>query len=131
MISQSEKVQEQIEKLLNSGVRNKSELYSKLVVETGLPRSTIRRIARDFKKHLERKVVILTKGEILKEKEGVAYSFIPEAVRFFWQKKTQFDFNPLRCQICKRFVCYLNGDCEGSIICDDCQKKFPKEKRKK
>ena len=120
----------QIEVLILSGVTNKTQLYTRLVTKTGLPRSTIRRITSEYKKELVRKVMVLSTSENIKKFKSEQYSFVPVENRFFWQKKTQYDLVPVKCQICKKPICYLEGMCEGSLVCNECQIKFPKAKMK-
>ncbi len=67
MDSQAEKIKIQIEVLLRTGVTSKKQLYSRLETKTGLPRSTIRRIAGEYRKELERKLKVLTAVESKKE----------------------------------------------------------------
>jgi len=128
--SQPEKIKHVIDLLIESGVRNKTQLYSRLVTKTGLPRPTIRRISAEYKKQLMRKVMVLSDSKNMKKFKVEEYSFIPETIRFFWQKKTKQDLVSVRCQICKKQICYLEGMCEGSLVCNECQPKFPKEKKK-
>ena len=63
MDSQAEKTKHLIEVLLASGVTSKKQLYSRLETRTGLPRPTLRRIAGEYRKELERKLKILTDVE--------------------------------------------------------------------
>lgn len=63
MDSQAEKTKHLIEVLLASGVTSKKQLYSRLETRTGLPRPTVRRIAGEYRKELERKLKILTDVE--------------------------------------------------------------------
>jgi hypothetical protein len=48
-----------IEKYLNMGLTDKNEIYSKVIDELGVPRPTVRRIARDMRSEMVRKVRIL------------------------------------------------------------------------
>ena len=123
--SQSDKVKHLIDHFFKLGVTNKRELYTKIVIKTGIPRSTIRRIAGDYKKQLVRKVKVLTDKETLKRLQTSPYTFIPESIRFIWHKKTQNDFSSIRCEICKKPVCYMDGIYESNIVCHDCKIKFP------
>jgi len=131
LISQPEKIKHQIDLLIQSGVTNKRQLYSSLEIRTGLPRPTIRRITGEYRKQLVRKVMVLSNKENLIKFKEEKYTFIPEVIRFFWQKKTKSDFISVRCQICKKQICYLDGMCEGSLVCNDCQIQFPKGKKGK
>jgi len=99
--SQSDEVKHLIDHFLKLGITNKRELYTKIVIKTGIPRSTIRRIAGDYKKQLVRKVKVLTDKETLKRLQTSPYTFIPESIRFIWLKKTQYDFSSIRCEICQ------------------------------
>ena len=40
-------------------MRNKTDIYSKVVESTGYPRPTVRRVAREFIKDMEDKIKIL------------------------------------------------------------------------
>ncbi len=48
-----------IEKYLNMGLTNKEEIFHKVVDELGVPRPIVRRIARDMRKEMTRKIRIL------------------------------------------------------------------------
>lgn len=48
-----------IEKYLNMGLTNKEEIFHKVVDELGVPRPTVRRIARDMRNEMTRKIRIL------------------------------------------------------------------------
>ncbi len=48
-----------IEKYLDMGLTDKNEIYSKVIDELGVPRPTVRRIARDMRSEMVRKVRIL------------------------------------------------------------------------
>ena len=51
----SKQVEIAIEQKLESGMTDKQEIYSRIVVELNIPRPTVRRIARDLRnKYLER-----------------------------------------------------------------------------
>ncbi len=56
-----------LEKYLDMGLTDKNEIYSKIIEELGVPRPTIRRIARDLRNEMIRKVRIL-QSEIVPEK---------------------------------------------------------------
>lgn len=131
MHSQSELVKNQIEHLLNTGVRNKSRIYTKIVTETGLPRSTVRRIAGDYKKEIERKIKILSATSRLKKPKEDPYSFIPVKIRFLWTKITKNDLDIVRCSICKKLIGYIEGFCDGNLVCDGCRFKFPQKRIRK
>jgi len=48
-----------LEKYLDMGLTDKNEIYSKVIDELGVPRPTVRRIARDMRSEMIRKVRIL------------------------------------------------------------------------
>ena len=48
-----------IEKYLSMGLTNKEEIFHKVVDELGVPRPIVRRIARDMRKEMTRKIRIL------------------------------------------------------------------------
>ncbi len=48
-----------LEKYLDMGLTDKNEIYSKVIDELGVPRPTVRRIARDMRTEMIRKVRIL------------------------------------------------------------------------
>jgi len=45
--------------LIDQGLSDKQDIYSKIVEEFGLPRPTVRRIARDYRMELNKRVEIL------------------------------------------------------------------------
>lgn len=49
----------EVEKLLDAGLVNKNEIINKVVEATGVPRPTVRRIMRDLRNKMLRKVKIL------------------------------------------------------------------------
>jgi len=57
--SQTDKVVHEVERLLDAGLINKDEIIQKVIEETGVPRPTIRRILRDMRNEMIRKVRIL------------------------------------------------------------------------
>ncbi len=120
-----------IDALIASGVRNKTTIYSKIVEKTGLKRSTIRRIKREYIKDLERKIIILSDMSRLKRVNPEPYYFIPEKFRLLWTDITQKQFKEVKCAICKRQICYVQGTYNGNLVCARCKFKFPnKEKRR-
>ena len=130
MKSQAEKVIHQIDVLIDSGVTNKTEIYDKIRDKTGLPRSTIRRITGDYKKHIERKIRVLTSSITqIEKKTKDPYYFIPRPIKKYWKDITQDDLLEVNCLICQKPVGYLEGSSEGSIICINCKCKFPMEKK--
>jgi len=131
MKSQSNKIIHQIDVLIDSGITNKTELYTKIVDKTGLPRSTIRRITGEYKKQIERKIRVLTSSvSQIDKKSKDPYYFIPRPIKKYWKNVTQDDLVELKCLICNRSVGYLEGSSEGSVICPECKSKFPKGKNK-
>ncbi len=50
------------EHYLNEGMSDKFEIYTKIVECTGIPRPTIRRMVRDFRNNMIKKVKILEQG---------------------------------------------------------------------
>mgnify|MGYP001276714500 FL=1 len=48
-----------INSLLDKGVTDKQDIYTKVVDELGVPRPTVRRVARDLKNELLEKIQIL------------------------------------------------------------------------
>jgi len=48
-----------IEKYLEKGITDKEEIFRKVCDELGVPRPTVRRIARDMRIEMERKIKIL------------------------------------------------------------------------
>lgn len=128
-MSQTAKIRHQIDVLIDSGETNKTNIYTKIVEKTGLPRPTVRRIASEYKKEIGKKIRILTNSvTVLEKKENDPYYFIPSTVKNYWKNITQYDLVKIRCLICKNDVGFLEGSCEGSIICPTCKSKFPKEK---
>ena len=57
--NQTEIVVHEVERLLDAGLINKDEIISKVIEETGVPRPTIRRILRDMRNEMIRKIKIL------------------------------------------------------------------------
>jgi len=57
--SQTDKVVYEVERLLDAGLINKDEIIQKVIEETGVPRPTIRRILRDMRNEMIRKIKIL------------------------------------------------------------------------
>ncbi len=115
-------------------MKDKREIYKLIVEETGIPRSTVRRIAGDLRKEIQRKIRILTDEDTLKRimvRKTDAYMFIPEKIRMFWLKKTKKDFVLIKCEICKVVLGYVLNFYDGNLICRDCQFKFPEASRLK
>ena len=57
--NQSTVIKEAINSLLDEGVTDKQDIYSKVVDNLGVPRPTVRRVARDFRNELLTKIKIL------------------------------------------------------------------------
>ncbi len=57
--SQTDKVVHEVERLLDAGLINKNEIIHKVIEETGVPRPTVRRILRDMRNEMLRKIRIL------------------------------------------------------------------------
>ena len=57
--NQSTVIKEAINSLLDEGVTDKQDIYSKVVDKLGVPRPTVRRVARDFRNELLTKIKIL------------------------------------------------------------------------
>ena len=57
--NQSTVIKEAINSFLDEGVTDKQDIYSKVVYKLGVPRPTVRRVARDFRNELLSKIKIL------------------------------------------------------------------------
>ena len=57
--NQSTVIKAAINTLLDNGVRDKQDIYTKVVDELGVPRPTVRRVARDLRNELLEKIRIL------------------------------------------------------------------------
>ena len=57
--NQSSVIKEAINSLLDDGVTDKQDIYSKVVDKLGVPRPTVRRVARDLRSELLTKIKIL------------------------------------------------------------------------
>jgi len=57
--NQSTEIKEAINSFLDKGVKDKQDIYSKVVDELGVPRPTVRRVARDLGNELVAKIEIL------------------------------------------------------------------------
>ena len=57
--NQSTVIKETINSLLDEGVTDKQDIYSKVVDKLGVPRPTVRRVARDLRNVLLTKIKIL------------------------------------------------------------------------
>ncbi len=68
--NQSTIIKQAINTLLDNGITNKQDIYSKVVDELGVPRPTVRRVARDLRNELLAKITIL-QSETLKSAESI------------------------------------------------------------
>ena len=57
--NQSTVIKEKINSFLDKGVTSKNDIYTKVVEELGVPRPTVRRVARDLRNELLEKIKIL------------------------------------------------------------------------
>ena len=57
--NQSTVIKEAINSFLDDGITDKQDLYSKVVDKLGVPRPTVRRVARDFRNELLTEIKIL------------------------------------------------------------------------
>ena len=57
--TQSTEIKEAINSFLDKGVKDKQDIYSKVVDELGVPRPTETRVARDLRNELVAKIEIL------------------------------------------------------------------------
>tara|TARA_B100000929_G_scaffold199991_1_gene158859 strand:- start:4313 stop:4549 length:237 start_codon:yes stop_codon:yes gene_type:complete len=57
--NQSTVIKAAINTLLDNGVTDKQDIYTKVVDELGVPRPTVRRVARDLRNELLEKIKIL------------------------------------------------------------------------
>ena len=57
--TQSTNIKQAINALLDQGVTDKQDIYTKVVEELGVPRPTVRRVARDLRNELLQKIQIL------------------------------------------------------------------------
>ncbi len=72
--NQSTIIKEKINSFLDKGITSKNDIYTKVVDELGVPRPTVRRVARDLRNELLEKIKILQSetqsnvSPVLKEK---------------------------------------------------------------
>ena len=59
LTNQSSVIKEAINSFLDDGITDKQDIYSKVVDKLGVPRPTVRRVARDFRNELLTKIKIL------------------------------------------------------------------------
>lgn len=57
--TQSTNIKQAINTLLDKGLTDKQDIYTKVVEELGVPRPTVRRVARDLRNELLQKIKIL------------------------------------------------------------------------
>ena len=57
--TQSTNIKQAINELLDKGLTDKQDIYTKVVEELGVPRPTVRRVARDLRNELLQKIKIL------------------------------------------------------------------------
>ncbi len=57
--TQSTSIKQAINELLDKGLTDKQDIYTKVVEELGVPRPTVRRVARDLRNELLQKIKIL------------------------------------------------------------------------
>jgi len=57
--NQSTIIKQAINSYLDKGLTDKQDIYSKVVEELGVPRPTVRRVARDLRNELVEKIKIL------------------------------------------------------------------------
>ncbi|HEV2192874.1 MAG TPA: hypothetical protein VGR54_04545 [Nitrosopumilaceae archaeon] len=67
--TQSTNIKQAINSLLDKGLTDKQDIYTKVVEELGVPRPTVRRVARDLRNELLQKIQIL-QSEIPKLESG-------------------------------------------------------------
>ncbi len=66
--NQSTVIKEAINSYLDKGLTDKQDIYSKVVNDLGVPRPTVRRVARDLRNELLEKISIL-QSEVIKPSE--------------------------------------------------------------
>ena len=57
--NQSSLIKEAINSCLDKGLKDKQDIYTKVVDDLGVPRPTVRRVARDLRNELVEKIQIL------------------------------------------------------------------------
>ena len=60
--NQSTVIKEKINSFLDKGVTSKNDIYTKVVEELGVPRPTVRRVARDLRNELLEQIKKLKKA---------------------------------------------------------------------
>lgn len=61
-MNQGKQIKEAINNMLDKGIEDKNYIYSKVVEELGVPRPTVRRVARDLRNEFLTKVKVLQSG---------------------------------------------------------------------
>ena len=61
-LSQAKQISDEIMSLLDQGMKDKQAIFTKVVANLGVPRPTVRRVSRDLRMDLQRKVLILSSG---------------------------------------------------------------------
>ncbi|RNJ77945.1 MAG: hypothetical protein EB829_05810 [Nitrosopumilus sp. H8] len=71
--NQSSVIKEAINSYLDKGITDKQDIYTKVVDDLGVPRPTVRRVARDLQTELLEKIKILqtakSKAIVMSEKD--------------------------------------------------------------
>lgn len=67
--NQNTVIREAISSYLEKGVTGKQDIYTRVVDDLGVPRPTVRRVARDLRNELLRKIQILQSDEKTKTGE--------------------------------------------------------------
>jgi len=62
--NQSTIISDKIEEFIAKGMTDKQEIYTKVVDELGVPRPTVRRVARTLRDELARKAAILAPNSL-------------------------------------------------------------------
>ncbi len=57
--NQNSVIKEAINTYLENGIKDKQDIYTRVVVDLGVPRPTVRRVARDLRNELLRKIETL------------------------------------------------------------------------
>lgn len=66
-INQTTVIKDAINSCMDKGVTDKKDIYQKVVDELGVPRPTVRRVARDLRNELLEKIRILQAADVAKE----------------------------------------------------------------
>lgn len=128
-ITQTQFIKNKINVLLDAGEINKKRIYSMVTKETNIPRSTIRRTARQMRFELIQKLRVLCDEVEGNKSEHDTYYFVPKHIKWHFDKFFKEDFVELKCMICKRITGFCQKECEEPIICNACKEKFPEKKQ--